>query len=166
VSNSVRVLLLLLFVFLSATAVIHLTAPSGEKIPLALYDWINAFHGFEFVWIASTWALLVHYLPFVLTVLLAFFFYRPYCHFVCPIGLLTHWLEPVALFRVNRIKGACNDCGACIPQTPCQALPEVLKATPVRPDCFACGECLKCCARDAFAVQAGSGTETGMSDPH
>jgi polyferredoxin len=159
-SNTVRVFILMLFVFLSATAVIHLTTPGGEKIPLALYDWINAFHGFEFVWIASTLDLLIHYLPFLLTVLLALFIYRPYCHFVCPIGLITHWLEPVALFRVNRKNGACNDCGACIPQTPCQAVPEILKATPLRPDCFACGECLKCCAQDAFVVEAGSGTET------
>jgi polyferredoxin len=159
-SNTVRVFILMLFVFLSATAVIHLTAPGGEKIPLALYDWINAFHGFEFVWIASIVDLLIHYLPFLLTVLLALFIYRPYCHFVCPIGLITHWLEPVALFRINRKNGACNDCGACIPRTPCQAVPEILKATPLRPDCFACGECLKCCAQDAFAVEAGSGAET------
>jgi len=158
VSNSVRIAILLLFVFLSATAVIHMTGESGERIPLSLYDWINAFHGFEFEWLASTLDLLIHYLPFVLTVLLALFLYRPYCHFVCPIGLLTHWLEPVALFRINRKKGACDDCGACIPQTPCQAIPEILKATPVRPDCFACGDCLKRCAKDAFAVEAGPGT--------
>jgi polyferredoxin len=159
VSNTVRVAILILFVFLSATAVIHTTGSDGQRIALSLYDYINAFHGFEIEWLPSLLGLAVHYLPFMLTVLLALFLYRPYCHFVCPIGLLTHWLEPVALFRVNRKQGTCNDCQACIPRTPCQAVPEILKATAVRPDCFACGDCLSCCGKEGFAVETGSGNK-------
>jgi len=157
-SNSVRVLVFLAFVFLSATAVIHTSNSDGEPVALSLYDWFNAFHGFEFEWFASVTQVLIHYMPLLLAILVGLVVYRPYCQFICPIGLVTHWLEPVAFLRINRKVGACNDCQVCIPMTPCQAVPEILKATPVRPDCFACGECLKNCHRDAFSVSAGAGS--------
>lgn len=151
ISNSVRILMLVLFVFLSGTAVLH-TFVKGEKVALSFYDWLNAFHGFEFEWLSSFWGNLIHYLPMVLTIAFGFLVYRPYCHFICPIGLITNWLEPVALFRINRKRNKCNDCMGCIAKTPCQAVPEILKGAAVRPDCFSCGDCLDSCPTDAFTL--------------
>jgi len=40
------------FIFLSWTAVIH-TVSNGRVVPLSLYDYINAFHGYEWSWAAA-----------------------------------------------------------------------------------------------------------------
>ena len=46
-TQGVRVAIFLLFVFLSGTAILHTTAQNGQPVALSLYDYINAFHGYE-----------------------------------------------------------------------------------------------------------------------
>lgn len=146
-TNRIRTGLLLAFFFLSGTAVIHAVLDNGKKVGISLYDYFNAFHGFEWEGLA-----LISLLPLLLSVILGLFVYRPYCHLVCPVGLLTHWLEPLALFRFNLKKEACNDCQKCVKETPCQATEEIVKGSTVRPDCFACGDCLHHCGSKSFDV--------------
>lgn len=151
-SQSVRLGIFLIFLFFSVTAVLKLTI--DERVfPLNIYDHINAFHGFEFGLQPTLLDNLFHFLPFILTVILAFKFYRPFCHFVCPIGLYTHLIEQIALFRI-RIKdpSACSDCGVCERKAPCAALPEILKGSELRPDCFACNICLESCPRKTLDI--------------
>ncbi len=143
-SQIVRTGLFLAFAFVSGKGIYH-TVVEGQKAALSIYDPINAFHGFEFGAQPSFWAGLLHYLPLLLTVLLALKVYRPFCHLVCPIGLLTHWLEQIALFRVTLKKSDCTDCGVCTAGTPCAAVPEILKDAKLRPDCFACNACVNAC---------------------
>jgi polyferredoxin len=146
-TNRIRTALLLAFFFLSGTAIIHVILDNGKKAGISLYDYFNAFHGFEWEGLA-----LLSLLPLLLSVLLGLFVYRPYCHLVCPVGLLTHWLEPLALFRINLKKEGCNDCQRCVSATPCQATAEIVRGSTVRPDCFACGDCLSRCHNDSFEV--------------
>lgn len=141
----------LFFIFLSATAILNITH-QGRIFARSLYDYINAFHGLELALESSLGDYLVHYLPFVLTVILAFKYYRPFCHFVCPLGIYAHWLEQVALFRIRLNTKSCTDCGICSSQSPCAAIPDILKASPLRPDCFACNICIESCPENALDV--------------
>jgi len=145
----VRLGLFLAFIFLSATAILHTTI-QGRVFALSFYDHINAFHGLEFQLESSFFDTLLHYLPFLLTVILAFRYYRPFCHFVCPMGLLAHWLEQAAVYRIRLRKSDCTDCRLCVAKSPCTAVHDILQITELRPDCYACNVCVESCADGAL----------------
>ena len=150
-AQSVRLFVFLVFIFISGTALLH-GVFKGRVFALSLYDYINPFHGMEFGLDENLLGYAIHYLPFILTVLLAFKYYRPFCHFVCPIGLYTHWLEQVALFRITFKKHTCTTCNVCVQNTPCTAIAEILKETTLRPDCYACNECITACPEGSFEI--------------
>jgi len=152
-TQTVRILIFLLFVFLSATAVYH-TFQEEQKVALSVYDPINAFHGFEIEASPFTLTGFLHYLPLLLTLILAFKFYRPFCYLVCPVGLFTNLLEQVGIFRVTHNKGACDDCRVCEHDSPCPTVPEILKGSILRPDCFSCTACVNSC-KDKKALEFG-----------
>jgi polyferredoxin len=154
-TQGVRVGIFLLFVFLSATAVLRTTAENGQTAALSLYDNINAFHGFEIGPQPTLADGLFHYLPFVLTLAFAFLFYRPFCYLVCPIGLLTNLVENFALFRVVLRRPPCNDCGVCAAESPCPTVPEILKDSAYRPDCYSCAVCVDSCPSKALEFGTG-----------
>jgi polyferredoxin len=153
-TQTVRILIFLAFVFLSGTAIYH-TFQEGQKVALSIYDPINAFHGFEFT--MAPWSLsgFLHYLPLLLSLGLAFKTYRPFCYLVCPVGLFTNLLEQVALFRVSRRKGSCDDCLACERKSPCPTVREILKDAVLRPDCFSCTACVNAC-REKKSLEFGT----------
>lgn len=163
-TQGVRVAIFILFVFLSGTAVLHTTAQSGQTVALSLYDYINAFHGYEIGLQPTLLDNIFHFLPFLLTLGFAFLFYRPFCYLVCPIGLLTNLVENFALFRVVLKKTACNDCGACEIRSPCPTVPEILKDAAYRPDCFSCTVCVNHCCPSG-SLEFGTGfTKKGTAD--
>ena len=149
-----RALIFILFIFLSATAVIHVVV-KGQVIPSSLYDYINPFHGFEFGIKKTLLDNLIHYVPFLLTIVLAFKYYRPFCHFVCPIGMITHIMEPVGLFRIGLNRKSCTDCQICVKVSPCKAVDDILKESQLRPDCYACNICIDSCPEKALKVSTG-----------
>lgn len=155
-THGVRVGIFLLFVFLSGTAILH-TVQEGRVVALSLYDYINAFRGFEIGLQPTLFDNIVHFLPFVLTLAFAFLFYRPFCYLVCPIGLLTNLVEQAGLFRVVLRKPPCNDCGVCTAKSPCPTVPEILKGSAVRPDCFSCTVCVNSCPSRSLEFGAGFG---------
>jgi polyferredoxin len=150
-AHGVRLLIFLLFIFLSVTAVLN-TVYEGETYALSIYDYLNPFHGMEFSAEANFLEYAIHYLPLLLTIILAIKYYRPFCHFVCPIGLFTHWMEQTGLFRIRFNKKACTDCGICENKSPCAAIPEILKDANLRPDCYACNECIAQCPENALDI--------------
>jgi len=150
-SNTVRIAFLAAFFLLSVTSVIHLTRGSNE-VPVSLYNYFNAFYGLTIESQRSFSGYLKNYLPFILTVLLAFILYRPYCHFICPIGLYTNMVEQFAVFRVSLNLRNCNNCSLCIRKSPCKALPYIVRKSRFRADCFSCNRCLECCKRDGFRI--------------
>lgn len=154
-SQGVRVGIFLAFVFVSGTAVLHSTAQNGQTAALSLYDYINAFHGYEIGLQPTLLDNAFHFLPFLLTLGFAFLFYRPFCYFVCPIGLLTNLVENFALFRVVLRKPPCNDCGVCTSKSPCPTVPEILKDSAYRPDCFSCTACVNSCPSKSLEFGVG-----------
>lgn len=146
-TQTIRLLIFLAFIFLSWTAIIH-TVANGRVVALSLYDYINAFDGYELKLQSTLLDNLFHFMPFVLTLIFAFFTYRPFCYLVCPIGLITNIVEQIALFRVVRRKNTCNDCQRCVAKAPCPAVPEILKGALLRPDCFSCTVCTRSCSQN------------------
>jgi polyferredoxin len=150
-AHSVRMILFILFIFLSTTLVLHVVY-EGEVYANSLYDYVNAFHGMELGMPVSFLDALAHYLPLLLTILLALKYYRPFCHFLCPVGLFTHWLEQVSLFKVSLKRSKCNDCKVCVKEAPCEAMDDILKEATLRPDCYACNKCVETCPEDALKI--------------
>jgi len=149
-TQTIRVLIFIAFIFLSWTAIIH-TVADGRKVALSLYDYINAFHGYEIALQPTLLDNLFHFMPFVLTLIFAFFTYRPFCYLVCPIGLLTNLVEQAAIFRVVKKKDSCDDCRSCAAKAPCPAISEVLKGSVLRPDCFSCTVCINSCTKNLLS---------------
>lgn len=146
-TQSIRVLIFIAFIFLSLTATLH-TVSNGQVVALSLYDYINAFHGYEMSLQPTFVDNVVHFLPFVLTLIFAFVTYRPFCYIICPIGLITNVVEQIALFRVVKKKDACTDCQDCVSKSPCPTTAEILKESVLKPDCFSCTVCTRSCSLD------------------
>jgi polyferredoxin len=151
VSQIFRLGLFAAFIFLSATGIIHIVF-EGEVYASSIYDYINAFHGLEFESPGSISAGIFQYLPLALTVILAFKYYRPFCHFVCPVGLFTHWAEQISLLRINLNNKQCTSCLVCVRRAPCQAMTDILRESTLRPDCFGCHICIDSCPEKALSI--------------
>lgn len=111
-----------------------------------LYGAINAF---ELLHWENEFSAVVLGLGAVL--LVSWFYFRPYCHLICPVGLFTWLLEPFAWQRLRVASEHCRDCGACLKRAPCAALEKyVAGGRGLLPDCYSCGLCLTTCPRDAL----------------
>lgn len=151
VAHAARIFIFILFIFISATAILSITF-KGKIFPKSFYDFINPFHGLEFGLENSLFGYITHYVPFLLTVIFSFKYYRPFCHFVCPIGLYTSFIEQVSLFRISLKKDKCTDCNICVNKAPCTAMQDILNGSNLRPDCFTCNVCVDVCPEDALEV--------------
>jgi polyferredoxin len=149
VLNGIRVSVFLIFLVFSVTKIYHIVY-KGQVYGLSVYDKINPFHGFEFQSAQTYLGTFLHYLPLILTILLAFKMYRPFCYAVCPIGLFSNILEQLGLNRLTFVKNNCNDCNLCVTKTACPAISEILKSSEFRPDCFACNRCITSCNQNAL----------------
>jgi len=150
-ANTIRIGILVVFFLVSATAFLKVKA-NGNLIPKSIYDYMNAFHGMEFESFNNLLGYAINYLPFILTIILAFTFYRPFCHYICPIGIYTNILEHIAVFRISLKEKDCNNCNICINKSPCKTLPYILNKSKYRADCFSCNRCIEDCPRDAFEI--------------
>jgi polyferredoxin len=150
-SQTIRLAIFIFFIFFCAAGILTLSQ-NGRTFSFNIYDYINAFHGFEFIIQATLLDNLFHFLPFLLTLILAFKFYRPFCHYICPVGLYTHFLEQIAIFRIKLKKPPCDDCGVCEKKAPCKAVPDILKGANLRPDCYGCNVCVEVCPKNALSI--------------
>jgi polyferredoxin len=143
-AHAVRLFIFILFIFISATAILNIVY-NGKVFPRSFYDFFNPFHGLELGADDSLLGYITHYIPFLLTLFLSFKYYRPFCHFVCPIGLYANFMEQVSMFRIRFDKQGCTDCGICLKKSPCTAIPDILNGSALRPDCYSCNVCVDVC---------------------
>jgi ferredoxin len=138
VSNTIRgtlfvVMLLLLFGIV------------GGRKGFVIYCFINPFNLFnldiETVLIGAT---------ILASLIVSFGFYRPFCRFVCPFGLLSWLLERLSIFRVKIDRSRCTNCGACISACPLDAAKGRVAGKAFPADCFSCARCLNVCPVDAI----------------
>ena len=91
---------------------------------------------------------------FVLPILSVLFFltYRPFCHFICPFGLYSWFLENIAINQIKIDRDECIDCQKCVKACPTEAMDGILnkKRKYFLPDCWSCGKCIDACPKDVI----------------
>jgi len=121
----------------------------GGRKGFVIYHYLNPFNLFNLDF--DHWLILV---TVVLSLTLAFFTYRPFCHLICPFGFVSWIAERVSLTRVKIDNEKCTECGLCIKACPTQAAEGRVLGKLFAADCFSCARCLNVCPQDA--VRYGS----------
>ena len=138
ISNTIRGLLFVAVLLLLFGIV-------GGRTGFVIYHFLNPFNLFdlhiETVWVGAT---------IVIALVVSLGFYRPFCRFVCPFGLVSWVLERVSIFRVKIDRERCTDCGACVVACPLDAAKGRVAGKAFPADCFSCARCLNVCPVDAI----------------
>ena len=79
--------------------------------------------------------------------LLAVFYYRPFCKYLCPLGALYGLFNPIASYRLVIDPEKCISCGTC--QKTCGMDIKTFE-DPNSPDCIRCGSCMAACPAGAI----------------
>ena len=74
---------------------------------------------------------------------------RAFCKYLCPLGAIYGWFNPIAYYRMKVDQEACIHCGAC--HTACGMDIEVWKK-PNSVECIRCGDCRAVCPTNAISV--------------
>jgi len=117
----------------------------GGRRGFVIYHYVNPFNLFNFDFEAFSILLTV-----IITLLVSFNIYRPFCQFICPFGLVSWIAERVSIFRVRIDKEKCIQCGACIKACPLEAAKGRVEGKRLPADCFSCARCLNVCPTDAI----------------
>jgi len=133
----------------------------GGRKGFVVYHFMNPFNLFnldiETIWVGAT----------ILVALVASFgFYRPFCQFICPFGLLSWLLERLSVFRVRIDRSLCTECQACVRACPLDAAKGRVAGKVFPADCFSCARCLSVCPVDAISyglVDRKSGAQSDQS---
>ena len=83
----------------------------------------------------------------IVTVILAIWYYRPFCKYICPLGAAYSAFNPIALYRYRVQESTCTKCGKC--QKVCKMDIKVWE-NPNSPECIRCGDCIKNCPEKAI----------------
>jgi len=83
----------------------------------------------------------------IVIVLMSVWIYRPFCKYICPLGAVYSFFNPIALYRYRIDEEACTKCGKC--KRVCGMDIRVWE-TPNSPECIRCGDCLKACPEGAI----------------
>ena len=116
--------------------------PSGMllgAIPLvAVNEGLRAAIGARFFW---------KLFVLIAVTVLAVFFYRPFCKYLCPLGAIYGLFNPIASYRIVVDTDKCVSCGTC--QKACGMDIKTFE-TPNSPDCIRCGSCMAACPAGAL----------------
>lgn len=117
--------------------------PSGTLFagwPLVLVNGgIRQTVGFLFAW---------KNLIMVTLIVLSVVIYRPFCKFLCPLGAIYGFFNPVAIYRYRVDKDRCTGCLDC--DRACKMNVKVC-SQPNSMECIRCGNCLTACERKAIS---------------
>jgi len=122
-------------------------------LPIAfLQPQIRSQLGWLFTWKASLLALII---------VLAVFFRRPFCRWLCPLGAFYGPLNRVSLYKLEIDKDACIECGACSKKCPVSLdVPRQLDNA----ECLRCLECRNICPVKVISL-TGPGLKARLSEP-
>ena len=82
----------------------------------------------------------------MLLIVLSLWVYRPFCRYLCPLGAIYGFFNPIALYRFQVEADKCTQCGAC--QRACRFQINVWEH-PNSPECIRCGDCIRACPAGA-----------------
>jgi len=75
-------------------------------------------------------------------ILVSIIVYRPFCRYLCPLGTIYGWFNPVSLYRFHINESKCEKCGTC--QDACKLNIPVFEK-PNSPECIRCNDCIHAC---------------------
>ena len=83
-------------------------------------------------------------------VVLSVFLYRPFCRYICPLGAIYSFFNPISLYRYGIDDSKCNRCKGCRAcANACPMGVDPVK-TPNSPECIRCGTCNASCPQKAI----------------
>lgn len=88
----------------------------------------------------------------IVLIILALWVYRPFCKYLCPLGAIYSFFNPVALYRYQIDESACTKCGKC--KKACKMDIEVWEK-PNSLECIRCGDCVRACPTQAISRRKG-----------
>lgn len=97
----------------------------------------------------------------LLIVLLSILMYRPFCKYVCPLGVIYGVLNPVSLYRLRLNDDKCIQCGRCA--RACGMCLDPVKELN-HAECVRCGDCVNVCPTSALSMGFGEGKQTKQSE--
>lgn len=145
ISNTVRVFVSVLFLI-----VVFATG-------ISIFEYISFFELFHWVIPEVTLVVVTLGISIAAVLVTSALLYRPFCYFVCPMGLVTWLLEQIAPSRINLDRETCNDCQICVHLSPCPSVEGILEGKKIRADCHLCGDCIESCPEDSlsFGIRKG-----------
>lgn len=91
-----------------------------------------------------TWKVII----LIITVILSIILFRPFCKFLCPLGAIYAFFNPISMYRLNVDSHKCTRCGIC--SSKCKMDVEVYKK-PNSMECIRCLECISNCPHNAIS---------------
>jgi NAD-dependent dihydropyrimidine dehydrogenase PreA subunit len=84
--------------------------------------------------------------------IMSLFIYRPWCHFLCPFGLVGWFVEKISRVRISVDYKTCIGCKKCATACPSTVMGAILlRDKKTIPDCFACYTCREVCPTDSIS---------------
>lgn len=109
-------------------------------LPLSLLDeGIRSTLSFLFAWKVTI---------LVILIILSLLVYRPFCKYLCPLGLIYGFFNKVSLYRYSLDEDACIHCGKC--KKTCPMGVDMTKDQNSI-ECIRCGECISACPVQAIS---------------
>ncbi len=105
---------------------------------------------------------------FILALLsgLSIVLYRPFCRFVCPLGLIYGWFNRISLHQIRVDQHACTSCKIC---TKACKLQVNIYQDPGSSGCIRCGDCVRACPQQAITMgfdRPAAGKKNIQGDPN
>ncbi len=139
ISNSIRIIFLAVFTVIAFVWGLDIVEP------------IDPFKIYKPLYLGIAGALFTGILLIV-----SLFVYRPWCHFLCPFGLVGWLVEKLSRIKINVNYDTCIACRKCAEACPSTVMNAILTRTKKTiPDCFACYTCRDVCPTESISFSAG-----------
>lgn len=155
--NGIRLALLILFILVFfgvkdqlVWLATQLDVPTTSQLwravsAYSIYEPINFFELLHWQMSLTFWIMLP------ILVVASLVLYRPFCYSICPIGLLTWFVEKISPGRVRVDHSTCTNCKICYDKSPCPTIKPLVEKAKVIPDCTSCGECIDTCPHKSIS---------------